>query len=278
MYKTIITCAALFHFAYSNTLNKPQNFCSTIEQIQSFNDAHAVLSNLDNTALVFSDCNETLISSHDYLPATLKMPLSLKILLLFSHPSILWNKDFYEHVSSLVLAKSSKILIEPNSIKILKSIQNQDALFFAITNMYTGTFGIFSDATQWNHDLLKNFNIPLKQTLNNTVFKTLPSFNGNYPELRDGLICCNKVNKKATVINELLKTFSLNPSTIVLFDDSREELEALQELCKQLSINFIGYQFTGSSKIPRREYNALRALKQINHLIETEQWLTDKEL
>ncbi|MBM3887134.1 DUF2608 domain-containing protein [Candidatus Dependentiae bacterium] len=266
----ILLCPGFFYFSRDNKTVEPCKY----PQIHTFAEARESLAMADELTFVFSDCDDTLISSSDYLPAKFSIPTSLTLLLLLKNPRLLWDKKYGESVYSMMLERAPKMLVDPEAAGFFKMLRQQGAHFLAITGMETGSFGLIQSMPAWRAGVLKNFGVPLHNGFENTVFDSLPSYRGNYPELFEGLICCNRMSK-GMVIGAFLDCFKLKPMTVVLFDDSHEELESLEVECQKRGIEALCYHFKGASKIQYKPWSIWRAFRQIEHLMKHHEWLSD---
>ena len=263
-------------FLYFNHQSSVEEL-SKYPQVHMFNQTLESLALVDSSTIVFSDCDDTLISSPDYLPATFRIPMSLMILLCLKHPWMLWHKELCGELYSLMLEKAQKILVDPEAVQFFTQLRKQGVHFLGITGMETGSHGLIQNMPAWRVGVLKNFGIPLNNEFENIVFDSLPTYRGNYPELHDGLICCNQISK-GKVIGAFLDHFKLKPNIIVLFDDSHDELESLEIECQKRGIKALCFHFKGASKIKYTPWNVWQALKQFEYLMEKRVWLSDVEV
>lgn len=243
-------------------------------QIYAFVEAHAPVKALQGETIVFSDCDDTLISSPDYLPATFVIPTLLETLLVIKHPWLLLHSNCGEEVYSLMLERAPKMLVDDKAPEFFRSLIAEGFPFFAITGMESGCFGLIHHMPAWRCGVLKALGVPLSSELCNTTFYDLPAVKDNYPVFYKGLICCNRIDK-GSVIFAFLDFYKLHPDNIVLFDDSIEELASLEQECNKRNIKAVCFHFKGAKNIKRRPQSLWRLYKQIEHLICHKEWLSD---
>ncbi|MBX9831169.1 DUF2608 domain-containing protein [Candidatus Babeliales bacterium] len=269
----IAAIAATAYFGshyFSPTQEEPAIF----PQVYSVNQVKDELAQANSSTFVFFDCDDTLITADDYLPRTFYLPLSLRLLMLLKHPSLLFKKGEGERLYSLMLEQAPRKLVEPEVVNVIKNLHAQDAHVLGITGMETGRFGIFENLPAWRADMLKDFGVVLCNEFENVTFDNLPLYRNNYPALHNGLICCNQI-PKGTLIGAFLDHFKLKPSTIILFDDTHDELVSLQEECAKRNIKAVCYHYKAVSRLYNQQFNLWHTLKQIDHLIEHSSWLPD---
>ncbi|QQR48952.1 DUF2608 domain-containing protein [bacterium] len=266
----LTTTAIIFGPRYFQTPEEP----CTFPQVYSINDIQDELAQADSSTFVFFDCDDTLITASDFLPRTFVLPLPLKILTLIKHPSLFLDPKAGENLFSIMLEKAPRKLTEPALADVIKKLHTQGAHVLGITGMETGKFGVIESMPAWRATMLKDFGIVLSNEFENITFDQLPRYRNNAPVLYNGLICCNQ-QAKGTLIGAFLDHFKLRPSTIVLVDDSHEELVSLQEECTRRHIKAICYHYKATSHAQHKPFRLWHALKQIDHLFEHHAWLAD---
>ncbi|MBY0353571.1 DUF2608 domain-containing protein [Candidatus Babeliales bacterium] len=267
---TVIAMAIQFGPGYYSSPEEPAIF----PQIYSINQVQDELAQANSSTFVFFDCDDTLITADDYLPRTFYLPLSLRVLTLLKHPSLLFKNGKGERLYSLMLEQAPRKLVEPEVTNVIKKLHTQGAHVVGITGMETGTYGLIKSTQAWRANMLKDFGVVLCNEFENVTFDTLPTYRNNHPVLYDGLICCNHI-PKGTLIGAFLDRFKLKPSTIILFDDTHDELVSLQEECAKRNIRAICYHYKAVSRLYNQKFNVWHSLKQIDHLIEHSAWLPD---
>ncbi|MBS1988534.1 DUF2608 domain-containing protein [Candidatus Dependentiae bacterium] len=243
-------------------------------QIYSINEVQDQLNQADDSTFVFFDCDDTLISAQDYLPRHFVMPTLFRVLAALKHRRLIYDRAYGEKVFSLMLEKAPRFLIEPAVTKAINKLYKQGAHVLAITGMETGSFGNIKSMPEWRANMLKEFGVNLSNEFKDTTFDNLKPYRNNYPVLHSGLICCNQ-RFKSEVIMTFFDHFKLKPETIILFDDSHEELVSLQEECNKRSITALCYHYKAASQIKHQPWSTWQALKQLDYLLEHEQWISD---
>lgn len=248
-----------------------QNF----PMIDSFGQVQHILDQADATTMVFFDCDETLISAYDYLPRHFVPPLLFRLLAMIRYPRLISDKAYSEQLFSLMLQQAPRFLIEPAVVQIINKLHQQGACVLAITGMQTGSFGVIKSMPVWRANMLNDLGIILTTKFNDVIFDTLPANRNNYPGLFHGLICCNG-RAKGEVIGAFLDRLKLKPDTIILFDDTDEELASLNQECAKRGIRSLCFLYTAGSKLQQTPWNICRAFKQLDYLINFQTWISDE--
>ncbi len=271
----IVTVASIYMISTRYSAS-PEEVC-LFPQIYSINEVQDQIDQADGNTFVFFDCDDTLISAPDYLPRHFTMPLLFRVLAALKHPRLIYDQAYGEKVFSLMLEKAPRFLVEPAVTTVINKLYKQGAHVLAITGMETGSFGNITSMPEWRANMLKEFGVNLSSEFEDTTFDNLKTYRNNHPALHSGLICCNQ-RFKSEVIGAFLDHFKLKPETIILFDDSHEELVSLQEECNKRGIKALCYHYKAASHITHQSWNTWSALKQLDYLLEHEQWLADDEV
>lgn len=244
------------------------NKSSSVKEIYSLEE----MGTIPAGAIIFFDVDDTLISSSDVFARGGHMPLLFKWRIWFTYPEIR-ERENWERLYSLVWTKAPRILIEPKSPQKIKELQERGHMVLGLTSIPTGSLGVIKDVPLWRFEMLKKMGILFSTDFPNHIFNQLPPHKNNYPKLYNGIICTNSV-PKGKVVGAFLDTFKLNPAALVLFDDSSKNLRSLEDLCKTRNIPCLLFHYKGAQKLPGK-WNTKQALKQLDALIEKEEWVGD---
>lgn len=274
LYASLLTASIVLIFFYITFKNK-----KTVEiypSISSFHQVKSALSKLGPNDFVFFDVDDTLLTSYDYLPKRFAPPLHFQVLSLMRYPQLLFKQGYGEQVFSEFLLKAPRILTEKSIPQIIRQLRQQGVHVMIITGMETGSFGNIDSMPAWRRAMLDQMGISFSNEFENTTFTKFRSYRGNYPELYNGLICCNQ-QAKGDVVNAFFEKFNLKPSIAVLFDDSLEELKPFNDICLQKNITPLSFYYHGAKKIRCMPWSMRRALVQLHELVKHNRWISDRE-
>jgi hypothetical protein len=261
---------------YAMTLKTTTEHHHEFPTIDSFTQIQKTFDTLPSDAIVFFDIHETLITSPDYLPRHLKMPLLCKVLSTLKHPSFLYKKGYKEKLFSIILRQGNNVLTENLIPFLINNLKDRGITVIIITAMDSGSYGTIESMPGWRATMLKELGIIPSQHLANTTFIKLPIYRGNHPVFYNGILCCNQ-QPKGVVIEAFLKQFNLQPSTIMHLDDSLLELASSKILCERNGIYGKHYCYNGAKLVNPPAWSLRRTLKQIDHLVAFEEWISDSE-
>lgn len=268
-----ILCALLIALiAFIFFLKKPSD-THNFQKIDSFEQAIPELNQCNDTTLVLFDIDDTLLSTADIF-GTHPLPLLFKLRALIKHPQLLFRKN-WEYYYSIMWQQTEWCAIEPDSITIIDQLKDRGCTALGLTSMETGTFGVIENFPEWRSTALANLGIKFTDSFPNTVFNELPSYRNNYPELYDGILCCNQ-QSKGSVLAAFLDNFNVQPSKIIFFDDSVENLVSVADICQQRNIPFTGFQYLRANKLAAK-WDTQKALTQLDYLIQYGVWSSDKD-
>ena len=263
----LITLFAVIFFFKKTSVTR--NF----QKIDSFEQAIPELNQCNDTTLVLFDIDDTLLSTADIF-GTHSLPLLFKLRAILKHPQLLFRKN-WEYYYSIMWQETEWCAIEPDSIIIINQLKDRGCTALGLTSMETGTFGVIENFPEWRSTVLANLGIKFTDSFPNTVFNELLSYRNNYPELYDGILCCNQ-QSKGSVLAAFLDNFNVQPSKIIFFDDSVENLVSVADICQQKNIPFTGFQYLRANKLAAK-WDTQKALTQLDYLIQYGVWSSDKD-
>lgn len=251
---------------------------SNIKQIDSFEQAVAALNATDKNSLVLFDVDDTLIEPASivlrpqirenvaYLPW-------LKELIDKTFKEAKKSEDYY---FSIWKTMEVPVLIEPDIVHIIRSLQDRHVKVLALTALRTGADYIIPSLPEWRFNKLKQVGIDFaKADLPDMTFKELPASNAQYPVLYHGLLCTAGVTKDA-VLGAFLDRVHWKPNKVVFFDDNMKRVEQVAQEMHKRGIPFQGYQYRGGDLMPGKLDKEV-ATMQFKHLVEHEEWLIEDQ-
>lgn len=247
---------------------------SDIHTIESFSDAMPYLQDCTAQTLILFDIDDVLINPVDMLARSSTVPALFTIKALLRFPHLVLRKH-WENYYSTMWQQGRWYVIEPMVVDIIKMLKQQSCVVLALSSMETGKFGCIASFPQWRFHLLKKHGFEWTDTLANVVFTSLPAYRQNFPELYNGILCCNQQSKGA-VVSALLDFYAYKPSKIIFFEDQKSNLSSVAQIARKRNIPFIGFLYT-RGKNGFVQWDEKRALFQLDHLIKHNEWISDQD-
>lgn len=253
---------------------KSEEYQHPITTITSFEQALPQLDAATDNTLVLFDIDDTLVSTADALGCLYLTPILFKIRAVLKYPRLLLWKNIV-HYYSVIWSQGAWQVLEPMVIPLINNLQQRGCTVLALSSMETDNFGVIDQFPAWRYTSLKELGIVMSQTFPNTRFYDLSTYCKAYPELYNGIICCNK-QPKGTVLRAFLEKFNVHPDTIILFDDKKRNLISVAQVCKELCIPFQGFEYHGEKWLSCCWHNE-RAKWQLDKLMSEDRFYSDKE-
>jgi len=176
---------------------------------------------------------------------------------------------------SMLVRQTHYYLFDPDVIAFIRQLQRKQCMVVALTALHSGRYGVIEDLAAWRADGLAELGIHFFGQFDDKTFTTLPQNRGTYPCLHHGILFANGV-AKGKVLEAFLDTYKLQPSRVILFDDSTNEHRSIASECARRNIPFTGYQVMGAkrSKIVTAA-TTTRELPQISFLTRYARWLQE---
>lgn len=250
-----------------------------IIQIDSLLETDAEFSQLGNDSLVLFDVDDTLMMPGDAILRSCGYRLRVKLTKKFFQNSRLplYRKYPSEFLSSLVMLQSKPILVEEESISIIKKLQKRGVCTLAITACSTGKFAAIESLTDWRIDEVKGLGIDFSSSLPQypmlDFFQMEPEEGG--PLFKSGIIF-SSFYPKGEVLKQFLETIRWMPGRIVLVDDRQDFLESVADAMEEKGIPFTGFHYCAVKNILCNIDEEVAEF-QFKYLAENANWLSDKE-
>ena len=226
---------------------------------------------IEPTMLVIFDVDETLIQPQDAYLTDIEMRSFLAEI--FTVKQLIKHHDIdmkrWKYLASIVIKTAKETLIEPEMLEAIKALQRRGVQVIACTLISTGLFGVIPNMEQWRYENLKS--LGFQGSYDNVVIH-LPSFKRK-PVFYKGILATD-LEKKGPVIGAFLDTMHLQPVSIVMVDDTLDNLNSVLRECTTRGIKFQGYWYKAAQTKPS---NAPLFEFQINYLIHHEKFLSDQE-
>lgn len=249
-----------------------------IQYIDSYAQVNNIFAEADSDTLILFDVDQTLIEPASMLfrPKTVENEAYRPWLIdLVSRVYGKSNKP-EEYYGSIWRVKEIPLLIEPNIVSIIQSLQDRGVKVVALTALKTGSDYTIPSLPEWRYDQLKKLGIDFGRIgLPDIIFDELSEKNGNYPVLYHGILCTNGVSKGDLVV-AFLDRIQWRPSKVVFFDDNEARVKDVERAMQERSIPFQGFVYLGAEYMPG-ELNKEVAEFQLNYLVEHEDWITEEQ-
>ena len=274
----IIKFSLLGLLLFLSSCLREQTYREHIQSVDSFSPAFPLLMSCSSKTFITFDVDDTLITARDVIARDFRSPLIFKFLTLLKYPELL-KKDRFEWAASIVFAQAERYVFDPQVVKIIRHLQQQECNVLGLTSIETGSFGTIPNMSAWRAHKLKALGIDFQRKFADATLTSLPSHRGNYPQLYQGILCTNQ-QPKGKVLGAFLDYYHLNPEKIISFDDNQKDLVSIARECAQRNIRFIGFHYKGAEKIVGvwlDQWNTKRALKQVDVLMQEGHWMSDKD-
>ncbi|MBX9787187.1 MAG: DUF2608 domain-containing protein [Alphaproteobacteria bacterium] len=170
--------------------------------------------------------------------------------------------------------------VDPKMVSLIKEAQSKGLKVMALTNAWTGPFGVIPSLQDWRIEELEDFGYVFKdswKTLKAKTFEALKSKDPErFPVFKEGVVfTCNL--PKGEVLKALLDYANLSPKKIIFVDDKEKNLKSVEAFAREVKIPFIGFQYTAVVDRPKSLLNEKRAQLQFEVLEKEHKWLSDEE-
>lgn len=243
-----------------------------IKVIHSYQEIIESAKEWDSSTLVLFDVDDTLIYGPYLFPDGFLNQLWFRIRFLLRYPWLV-SPPLFEEYYSLMWQQAKRVVVEPEVVPLIQDLHKNGAMVIGLTAMETGSYGVIESLPKWRADMLTDFGITFTRTFENTTFSALKAYRSEYPELYEGILCCNW-QPKSVVVGAFLDKYHLKPSKIVFFDDQYSRVKDIADFCEQQNIPFEVYQYLGADRL-YPQWDMQKALAQVDSLVQHRTWLAD---
>jgi beta-phosphoglucomutase-like phosphatase (HAD superfamily) len=241
---------------------------ATIKQISSFSEAKEILDTLDTSALVVFDVDGVLIECEDPI---LQTPNKAHLqALIHTHTQKLSRNDL-DKLISIVYLQAKRVVVEPEVVALIKGLHEKKISVLGLTATRIGKIGKVDCIQTWRIDDLKNNDIvftPCKEFVLDTLSHMGPS-----PVCKGGILF-SATYPKGLVLRAALDILGCKPSTVVFFDDSRENVLSVERHMKAIGVpNVFTFEYLGAHRV-HAPVDITLGTSQIQHLIQHEMWMS----
>ena len=209
------------------------------------------------------DCLKIYNSSEILIAFDIDLTLTIPTHKAVQIPNIIKNQHSFKKITEnltsiqqdLMITLATKLiaqkLIEPDSCTILQSLQESGIKIIAFSAALTGSLANIKRLEEWRYITLKNLGIDFSNSfphIDNTIFKNIPPYLGNYPVFYKGILSANgrtKNSSKGDVLVSFLEKSKLIPKMIILVDDTKQNIDDVEDSLKLYNsqINFLGLEY-----------------------------------
>lgn len=259
--------ALLLNFAFFNG----QIFAKVIEA-SNLKVIMQEIKQLDNKALVVFDVDYTLIVPNDLILGPCGEVYFQEFM-----KRLRAMKEKGEILGSKISLEGQVSLVDKEVIPLLSWLKQKNIKTIALTAMPTGKFGLIQNTEEWRIKQLDALSINFAWSFPSLDSVTLQGFEGknSLPVFKDGILASAKY-PKGEVLLAFLKHIGWKPSKVIFIDDQLEYIESVEKELAKARISSISFHYTSALNQPN-QLNKEVADLQLNHLIEQEKWLSDKE-
>lgn len=241
----------------------------SFEKIVRINKVRERLEKFTERSLVVFDVDDVLITPVDKLLQPCAKRLNPNPLDKIEKLEELKRK----HYLSLMYSQTKMLLVEPQMVDVVNKLKLKKVKFIALTAFETPSYGIIKDtALQRIHELRK-FGFDFSGSFSEYgSFHLREGFSSQCPLFKEGILF-SAPHAKGKVLDAFLKKIAFDPSDMMVFEDSEENLDSIiSEVKTKASIQCIHY--LGALKISRKADPEVGDF-QVQHLLKTRVWLND---
>lgn len=225
------------------------------------------------------------ISSDQFSETTLVM-LDLDDVLIYPKDALLqnWRKGWKPEGVRAWTAEEDTIawmsvsfqIMDPHGPKFLNTLQENGIPTIGFSSFAMDQAGIVTSIPDWRSQSLKGLGLHFKEE-KEVIFPAPMGFVP--PSFEKGVLYCGDFykqskDKKGKVLSLYLNWLDWTPAQIVLIDDSKGNLESVEEELNKRGIPFIGFHYIPKDLDPIDEKVAELQYKT---LIEKKEWISDEE-
>lgn len=247
---------------------------SVIKPLETMEHLEALVSPVAADTLLLFDVGGVLLNAGDPLFQAEIKPIRERLHAAYLAPL---GQERHDYLWSLILKKAFRQLVEEQTPRIIKKLQDQGVQVMALTALPTGKLGAIDNMEDWRLATLAAHGItftPVAKELEHFELDELRE-QGFSPVYKKGALFTYK-QPKGLALTAFLQKINWKPQHIIFVDDSRSNLEGVAHAVEKLSIPYTGahYEFVKRLHKPFDEELAHRRFK---YLAQNGVWLTEDE-
>ena len=252
---------------------------SSIQEIDSLEQASAILDTADKSTLVVFNIEDTLTYPTDTIMQSWfeRSPRGEQIFKELEEHTV--TKADPQAYTDMILSKmhfaQELRTVELETKPIVQKLQSQRVKVIAITNGSAGAVGIIPSMQAWRFEALAhagiNFSASFEQQEIALNKITTPE---RCPLFYKGILMADFVGA-GTALMAFLDAVGYKPDKIIFFDDQEKNVEEVKIAAKARGIAYHGFIYRAAEKLPRQYDPAIIDL-QSEYLIEHDEYITEE--
>ena len=234
-----------------------------------------ILSDIDPQTLVVFDYNNVIAMNEEILFSSNNIDYFIKIINELKNTI---GKEKIENVLIKIREHFRWTLVNLNWPTIIAELQLHGIKVLLLTAHRTGKVGNIEHIEDTRINDTLNLGIDFSKSWKNfhevqfTNFSTTNNIDAclfGIPIFKKGILfSCNI--RKSDILNAFLHQFKIKPQKIIFIDDSLKNVRLVQGMCDQLSISYLGIEYTAVEKLSKYRLSYEEAKKRINNYIKSE--------
>ncbi len=151
---------------------------------------------------------------------------------------------------NLIVQRYPSLLVEGGTPRLIQDLSERGFRPIALTGSWNGQSPLVGNFPDYRYSVLRTMGIDFSQSfpeLTCSVFEDLPSHRGSYPSFQKGILYANGIAMdKGVILERFLEALDWEPKMVIFVDDSRQNLEHVEQALKPWGINFLGLEYTGA--------------------------------
>lgn len=246
---------------------------SEIHRIYRFSEAQKQFEMLDTESLVVFDVDRVLIENQDAILQAHNSALFRTLLL--QAGGHLTQGQLNSLVSGISFQSRPK-LIEQEIADLILMLEQKNIRVIALTATSIGSIAKIGSIQDWRIKRLQELGLTF--SFQNTPFHSFSELIGQGPSpVFKGGILFSATYSKGSVLKAFLQHINWKPSQVLFFDDLFINVSTVNNEMTALGVEKVcSFQYLGANSLAPVDLEVAKA--QIRHLVETGQWLTEKQL
>ncbi len=173
--------------------------------------------------------------------------------------------------------------VDPKMKEIINQLQDKGIKVLALTNCFTGPFGVISSMEDWRYRELSANGYHFDRSWPELADKVFENRNNELsaktyskPIFYKGIVFTSAVSK-GEALSAFLSYACFNPKKIIFIDDKSKHLESVQNVALAHNIQFLGIRYMAAEHKQTDCLNKTRADLQYEILEKHKKWTSDFE-
>lgn len=254
---------------------------TTVQDIDSFAQAQAVLNQTGKNSLVVFDVDETLIYSSETIvrPWFVESPKGQKVFEIFEQHAAT-KKDTATYIDTIIskmLNIEQSRIIEPAIVSIIQKLQERGVKVIALTNCMTGKFGIIPSMQAWRFEKLASLGINLSTSfeMQEIILNNIQAEFRKNPLFYKGILLTDRIDK-GKVLAAFLDAIAFKPDQIIFFDDDEKNVESVKKVAIDRGIPYHGFVYKAAAKL-FHQYDQKVIDFQLQYIIEHDDYIPEQQ-